>query len=105
MAVQASKVSRDGMLANIHFFRVRDFTEQASMVLHKKPCYMLIHDMLPAPVMGQMLACCCCSLLLANFSIFQQDAWLTVQCVLQLAVTQMLPSFIANHPEVSLVLG
>ena len=35
---------------------------------------------------------------------FQQDAWLTVQRALQLAVTQMLPSFIANHPEVSLVL-
>ncbi len=48
MAVQASKVSRDGMLANIHFFRVRDYTEQASMVLHNTPCYMLIHDMLPA---------------------------------------------------------
>lgn len=44
----ASKVSRDGMLANIHFFRVRDYTEQ-------------------------------------------------------LAVTQMLPSFIANHPEVKLI--
>ncbi|DBA87454.1 TPA: hypothetical protein ACH3X1_004493 [Trebouxia sp. C0004] len=47
----ASKVSRDGMLANIHFFRVRDYTEQASM----------------------------------------------------LAVTQMLPSFIAKHPEVKLI--
>jgi len=33
---------------------------------------------------------------------FQQDAWLTVQRALQLAVTQMLPSFIAKHPEVSL---
>jgi len=36
---------------------------------------------------------------------FQQDAWLTVQRALQLAVTQMLPSFIAKHPEVSLILG
>ncbi len=104
MAVQASKVSRDGMLANIHFFRVRDYTEQASMVLHNTPCYMLIHDMLPVLVRWQMLACCCCSLLLAKLSTFQQDAWLTVQCALQLAVTQLLPSFIASHPEVSLVL-
>ncbi len=35
----------------------------------------------------------------------QQDAWLTVQSALQLAVTQMLPSFVAAHPEVSLFLG
>lgn len=56
MAVQASKVSRDGMLANIHFFRVRDYTEQASIPTCVPPCYILIHDILPAPDMGQMLA-------------------------------------------------
>ncbi len=28
--MQASEISRDDMLANIHFFRVRDYTEQAS---------------------------------------------------------------------------
>ena len=56
MALQAGKVSRDGMLANIHFFRVRHYTEQASMVLRVTQRCMLIHDMLPAPAMGQMLA-------------------------------------------------
>ena len=44
------------------------------------------------------------SIATCNLQHFQQDAWLIVQCALQLAVTQMLPSFIANHPEVSLVL-
>lgn len=43
-----SKISRDSMLANVHFFRVRDYTEQ-------------------------------------------------------LAVTQMLPSFVNSHPEVKLI--
>ena len=32
--VQVSEISRDSMLANIHFFRVRDYTEQASRCQH-----------------------------------------------------------------------
>ena len=31
--LQASQLSRDQMLANIHYFRVRDYTEQVMMLL------------------------------------------------------------------------
>ena len=83
MAVQASKVSRDGMLANIHFFRVRDYTEQASMVLLNTPCYVLIHDMLPAPVMenvGMLLlfVATCTALQFQHLSAGCLAPWLTV---------------------------
>ena len=38
VTVQASKVTRDSMLANIHFFRARDYTEQAGISVTRHTC-------------------------------------------------------------------